>query len=176
MPCTPPASEYSARSSDSGRHPDAPAASPSAPSQDASSADGSRAVAPGTSHRPPSSQQVANLHATLPHRRTRPSSLTPIRSLQKVHPRRAILAIALQLMLHVRRRSPNRVPPKQLHRAPALLAPKLRVLIHQRLGQLLHLPERLVPTRSPHPATLHFTLVKLLALCCCQDCTSKPAR
>ena len=61
---------------------------------------------------------------------------------------------------------------EQLHRAAAIFAAKLRVLVDQRFGDRLHLPERLIPAGGSNPATLHFTLVKLFTFCTCHGFTS----
>ena len=91
---------------------------------------------------------------------------TAVRSLQEIYSSRAVLRIALQLVLDMRRGSILNVPPKQLYRSTTVLAAKLGIAVDQGVGNQLHLPEGLVSTAGTYSATLHFSLIKLLALDC----------
>lgn len=96
--------------------------------------------------------------------------LTAIRSLQEMDSSRAVLRVALQLVLNMRWRSVLYMPPKQLYGSTTVLAAELCIAIDQRLGNQLHLPERFVSTSGTYSPALHFTLIKLFAL----DCHSAP--
>src|SRR6185437_5012391 len=82
----------------------------------------------------------------------------------------AVLGVTLQLMLHVRRRRILGMAMEHLERSTAALAPELRIVIYQSIGNHLHLPERLVTAGGFDAPTLHFTLIKLFTF----DCHGSP--
>src|SRR5260370_9206756 len=90
--------------------------------------------------------------------------LASVGGLSEVHPSRAVLGVSPLLMLRMRRRAAGFMSPEQLDRAVAVFAAELRIGIAERLGEVLHLPERLITSAYFAPAPLHFTLVDLLAL------------
>jgi hypothetical protein len=78
----------------------------------------------------------------------------------------AVLGVALELVLDVRRRRILSIAAEDLQRAAAALATKLRVIVNQGIGNHLYLPERLVTAGGLYTPTLYFTLIKLFAFDC----------
>ena len=82
-----------------------------------------------------------------------------IGSLAEEESGRAVLRVGLQLVRNVRRRSPWDVMPMQFDRARAIRAAKLRVIVDQRLGDGLQLPEGFVSPADLESATFDLTLI-----------------
>src|SRR5438034_1871262 len=90
--------------------------------------------------------------------------LAAIRGPAEVQPCGAVLGVLFLLMLGLGSGATNLVGPEQFDRAVAVFAAELRIGIDDRLGDVLHLPERLIASANLDSAPLHFTLVDLLAL------------
>src|SRR6266478_1427494 len=104
--------------------------------------------------------------STSTNRRCGGPGLTAIRSFQKVHARGTVLGVALEFVLDVRGRPVLGAAFEDLHRAAAVHASKLSVVILECDRDGLYLPERLVTTSRADAAAFHFTLVKSFSFGC----------
>src|ERR1700733_7773818 len=122
--------------------------------------------APAGGRRELSSRLELNSQRTSTHRGCGEPCEAAICGLQEIHARGAVLGVALQLVLDMCGWAVLGAAFEELHRAAAVHAAELRVVVVQSLRDRLYLPERLVAAGSLNATTLHFALIKFFTLGC----------